>query len=316
MQAPDDLTACTLVVYHSLAPSCWERTKPELTADFQIQNLTLLPLLPILPTLPNQLFKMASVVTVPGASLHGKVALITGAGRGIGRGCAIELGKRGCSVIVNYVSSKGPAEEVCKIIQDFGNGAKAVSIQADVSKVSEIRRLFAEAKAAFGKIDIVMSNSGTESWDKTEEITEEKYDHVFNLNTRAQFFVGQEAYKTIESNGRIILMSSIAAGLLGVKDHALYNASKMAVIGFIKAFATDFGKRGITVNGVAPGGIKSDMFTQNAWHYIPGGTPDFPAAEIEKMMAEHCPLGRCALPEDVARVVAFLASDDAGWVNG
>ncbi|KAE9961991.1 hypothetical protein BLS_001013 [Venturia inaequalis] len=259
---------------------------------------------------------MASVVTVPSASLHGKVALITGAGRGIGRGCAIELGKRGCSVIVNYVSSKGPAEEVCKIIQDFGNGAKAVSIQADVSKVSEIRRLFAEAKAAFGKIDIVMSNSGTESWDKTEEITEEKYDHVFNLNTRAQFFVGQEAYKTIENNGRIILMSSIAAGLLGVKDHALYNASKMAVIGFIKAFATDFGKRGITVNGVAPGGIKSDMFTQNAWHYIPGGTPDFPAAEIEKMMADHCPLGRCALPEDVARVVAFLASEDAGWVNG
>jgi 3-oxoacyl-[acyl-carrier protein] reductase len=259
---------------------------------------------------------MASVVTVPSASLHGKVALITGAGRGIGRGCAIELGKRGCSVVVNYVSSKGPAEEVCKIIEDFGNGAKAVSIQADVSKVSEIKRLFAEAKSAFGKIDIVMSNSGTESWDKTEEITEEKYDHVFNLNTRAQFFVGQEAYKTIENNGRIILMSSIAAGLLGVKDHALYNASKMAVIGFIKAFATDFGKRGITVNGVAPGGIKSDMFTQNAWHYIPGGTPDFPAAEIEKMMAEHCPLGRCALPEDVARVVAFLASEDAGWVNG
>jgi 3-oxoacyl-[acyl-carrier protein] reductase len=181
------------------------------------------------------------VVTVPTASLHGQVALITGAGRGIGRGCAIELGKRGASVIVNYVSSEG-----------------------DVSKVSEINRLFEEGKKAFGKINIVMSNSGTESWDVTEEITEEKYDHVFNLNTRAQFFVGQTAYKYIEDNGRIILMSSIAAGLLGVKDHALYNASKMAVIGFIKAFATDFGKRGITVNGVAPGGIKSDMFTQNA----------------------------------------------------
>jgi len=256
------------------------------------------------------------VVAVPTASLEGQVALITGAGRGIGRGCAIELGSRGCSVIVNYVSSKGPAEEVCSIIEGFGNGAKAVAIQADVSKVSEIKRLFAEAKKAFGKINIVMSNSGTESWDKTEEITEEKYDHVFNLNTRAQFFVGQEAYKTIENNGRIILMSSIAAGLLGVKDHALYNASKMAVIGFIKAFATDFGKRGITVNGVAPGGIKSDMFTQNAWHYIPGGTPDIPAETIENMMSEHCPLGRCALPEDVARVVAFLASGDGGWVNG
>jgi len=256
------------------------------------------------------------VVAVPTASLEGKVALITGAGRGIGRGCAIELGKRGASVVVNYVSSKGPAEEVCAIIEGFGNGAKSIAIQADVSKVSEIKRLFKEAKEKMGKIDIVMSNSGTESWDKSAEITEEKYDHVFNLNTRAQFFVGQEAYNTIEKNGRIILMSSIAAGLLGVKDHALYNASKMAVIGFIKAFATDFGDKGITVNGVAPGGIKSDMFTQNAWHYIPGGTPDWPADKIEALMASHCPLGRCALPEDVARVVAFLASDDGGWVNG
>jgi 3-oxoacyl-[acyl-carrier protein] reductase len=268
-----------------------------------------------------------SPVTVLTASLHGKVALITGAGRGIGRGCAIELGRRGASVVVNYANSKESADEVCKLIEETGTGAKAISIQADVSK-------------HFGKIDIVMSNSGTESWDKTEEITEEKYDHVFNLNARAQFFVGQAAWKHLEDNGRLILMSSIAAGLLGVRDHALYNASKMAVIGMIKAFATDFGRRGITVNGVAPGGIKSDMFTQNAWHCksiiltstcytifsndftdidqtdIPGGTPDIPAAHIEKMMAEHCPLGRCATPEDVARVVGFLSSDDGGWVNG
>lgn len=256
------------------------------------------------------------VVNVPTASLEGKVALITGAGRGIGRGCAIELGKRGASVVVNYATSKSSADEVCKIIESFDNGAKAVSIQADVSKVSEINRLFEEAKKAFGKIDIVMSNSGTESWDKTEEVTEEKYDHVFNLNARAQFFVGQAAYKNLENNGRLILMSSIAAGLLGVKDHALYNASKMAVIGMIKAFATDFGKRGITVNGVAPGGIKSDMFTQNAWRYISGGTPDLSAETIEKGMADACPLGRIAVPEDVARVVAFLASEDGGWVNG
>jgi len=256
------------------------------------------------------------VLAVPTASLEGKVALITGAGRGIGRGCAIELGKRGASVVVNYVSSKGPAEEVCKIIEGFGNGAKAVAIQADVSKVSEIERLFTEARNVFGRLDIVMSNSGTESWDKTEEITEQKFDHVFNLNAKAQFFVGQAAYKHLEKNGRIILMSSIAAGLMGVKHHALYNASKMAVIGFVKAMATDFGDKGITVNGVAPGGIKSDMFTQNAWHYIPGGDPSWPGDKIEQLMADHCPLGRCAVPDDVARVVAFLSSEDGGWVNG
>ena len=205
------------------------------------------------------------VVTVPSASLHGKVAIITGAGRGIGRGCAIELGKRGCSVVVNYANSKSSADEVCQQIEASGSGAKAISIQADVSKPAEIERLFVESKKHFGKVDIVMSNSGTESWNKTEEITEEIYDHVFNLNARAQFFVGQAAWKHLENDGRLILMSSIAAGLLGVKDHVLYNASKMAVIGMIKAFATDFGARGITVNGVAPGGIKSDMFTQNAW---------------------------------------------------
>ncbi|KAF4551167.1 Trihydroxynaphthalene reductase-like protein [Elsinoe fawcettii] len=255
-------------------------------------------------------------VTVPTASLHGRVAIVTGASRGIGKGCALELARRGCSVVINYANSKSGANEVVQEIASFNNGARGFAIQADVSKIDQIERLFQETKQEFGKVDIVMSNSGTESWNKTEEITEEIYDHVFNLNARAQFFVGQAAWRHLEDNGRLVLMSSIAAGLLGVKHHALYNASKMAVIGMIKAFATDFGARGITVNGVAPGGIKSDMFTQNAWHYIPGGTPEWPADKIETLMAEHCPLKRCATPDDVARVVAFLASEDGGWVNG
>ncbi|GAM89026.1 hypothetical protein ANO11243_070600 [Dothideomycetidae sp. 11243] len=250
----------------------------------------------------------AQVVTVPSASLHGKVAIVTGASRGIGRGCALELARRGCSVVINYAHSASAAELVCSEIASLPS--------ADVSKVSEIERLFLAAKSAFGKVDIVMSNSGTESWNKTEDITEEVYDHVFNLNARAQFFVGQAAWRHLEDGGRVVLMSSIAAGLLGVRDHALYNASKMAVVGMVKAFATDFGARGITVNGVAPGGVKSDMFTMNAWRYIPGGTPDLSAEVIEQGMAEVCPLGRCATPEDVARVVAFLVSEDGGWVNG
>ena len=204
----------------------------------------------------------AKPVTVETASLHGKVSLVTGAGRGIGRGIALELGKRGSSVIVNYQNSKRSADEVVKLIEGYSNGAKAVAIQADVSKTSEIERLFVEGKKHFGKINIVMSNSGTESWDKVEDVTEDKFNHIFDLNVRAQFFVGQAAWKHLENEGRLILMSSIAAGLMGVKDHALYSASKMAVIGLIKAFATDFGERGIRVNGVAPGGIMSDMFVQ------------------------------------------------------
>ena len=247
-------------------------------------------------------------------NLTGKVALVTGASRGIGAGIALELGARGASVIVNYVKGLGGAQAIVSQIEALGS--KAIAIQADVSKVPEITRLFEESKAHFGKIDVVCSNSGMESFDKTEDITEERFDLVFGLNLRAQFFVGQHAYKYCEPGGRLILMSSIAAGLISVGDHALYSGSKSAVNGITKSFAKDFGKKGITVNAIAPGGVKSDMFAQVAWKYIPGATGDWSAEKIEAEMANACPLGRCAMPVDVARVVAFLASEDGGWVNG
>ena len=247
-------------------------------------------------------------------NLHGKVAVVTGASRGIGAGIALELGERGADVVVNYVKGKDSAD---LMVQQLVNmGGRAIAIQADVSKVPEITKLFEAAKAYFGKIDIVCSNSGMESFDKTEDITEERFDQVFGLNLRAQFFVGQHAYKYCENGGRLILMSSIAAGLIGVGDHALYSGSKMAVNGITKSFAKDFGRKGITVNAVAPGGVKSDMFTEVAWRYIPGASGDWSAEKIEGAMASECPLGRCALPVDIARVVAFLVSDDGVWVNG
>ena len=247
-------------------------------------------------------------------TLEGKVALVTGASRGIGAGIALELGARKASVVVNYVKGKDGANCIVKQIEELGG--KAFAVQADVSKVPEITKLFEAAKEHFGKINIVCSNSGMESFDKTEDITEERFDLVFGLNLRAQFFVGQHAYKYCEPGGRLILMSSIAAGLISVGNHALYSGSKMAINGITKSFAKDFGKSGMTVNAIAPGGVKSDMFAQVAWKYIPGATADMPAAEIEEAMANTCPLGRCALPVDVARVVAFLASEDGGWVNG
>lgn len=250
----------------------------------------------------------------PYQTLKGKVALVTGASRGIGAGIALELGARGASIVVNYVKGKSGAEVIVSQIEKFGS--KAIAVQADVSKVPEITTLFEAGIAHFGKIDIVVSNSGTESFDKTEDITEARFDFVFGLNVRAQFFVGQHAYKYCQPGGRLILMSSIAAGLLGVADHALYSGSKSAVNGIVKSFATDFGSKAITVNAIAPGGVKSDMFTQVAWRYIPGATGDWAATDIERAMAENCPLKRCADPVDVARVVAFLAGEDGGWVNG
>jgi 3-oxoacyl-[acyl-carrier protein] reductase len=247
-------------------------------------------------------------------NLTGKVALVTGASRGIGAGIALELGARGAFVVVNYVKGVDGANAIVSQIEALGS--KSIAVQADVSKVPEITRMFEESKAHFGKIDIVCSNSGMESFDKTEDITEERFDLVFGLNLRAQFFVGQHAFKYCEPGGRLILMSSIAAGLISVGDHALYSGSKSAVNGITKSFAKDFGKKGITVNAIAPGGVKSDMFAQVAWKYIPGATGDWSAEKIENEMASACPLGRCAMPVDVARVVAFLASEDGGWVNG
>ena len=247
-------------------------------------------------------------------NLAGKVALVTGASRGIGAGIALELGARHASVVVNYVRGKDSAEYITHQIEDLGG--RAVAIQADISKVPEISRLFNEARMHYGKIDIVCSNSGMESFDRTEDITEERFDTVFGLNFRAQFFVAQLAYHHCEPGGRLVLMSSIAAGLITVGNHALYSASKAAINGVTKSFAKDFGQKGITVNAIAPGGIKSDMFTQVAWRYIPGGTAEWSAEKIEAAMAESCPLRRCGLPVDVARVVAFLVSEDGGWING
>lgn len=110
----------------------------------------------------------------------------------------------------------------------------------------------------------------------TEEIIESQYDYVFLLNTKAQFFVVKTAWKHLQDGGRVVLMSSLAAGALGIKDHALYNSFKLAVVGMVKNFATDFGPRHITVNGIAPGGVMSVMFYENAWRYIPGATANWP----------------------------------------
>ena len=195
--------------------------------------------------------------TIP-KPLAGKIALVTGSSRGIGAGIALELGARGAAVAVNYLKSKETAETVVNQIRSLGG--RAMAFQADVSKVSEIERLFNETKLYFGKIDITISNSGMESFDRTEDITEDRFDHVFSLNFKAQFFVGQNFYKYGEPGGCLILTSSIAAGLIGVGDHALYSSSKSAINGVTKSFAKDFGKKNMRVNAIAPGGVKSGPY--------------------------------------------------------
>ncbi|KAJ9639677.1 hypothetical protein, variant [Exophiala oligosperma] len=245
--------------------------------------------------------------------LDGKVALITGAGRGLGAGLAKMLSERGCSVILNYATSAKAALATVAEIEKAGG--KAVAIQANVTKVPEVEKMFEEAMKAFGKLDIVINNAGMEHFGKTQDVTEEEFDAVFGLNTRAQFFVSSRALRYLSDGGRIIFMSSIAASL-SVANHALYCASKSANEGLARSFAADGGPRRITCNAIAPGGIKTDMFAQNAWHYSPGATKDTPIEEIEAGIAKLIPLNRCAVPDDIAKVVMFLCHDDSEWVTG
>ncbi|KAL2132798.1 hypothetical protein VTI74DRAFT_3367 [Chaetomium olivicolor] len=245
--------------------------------------------------------------------LDGKVALVTGSGRGIGAGIALALGQRGAKVVVNYAHSREPALRVVSQIK--AAGSDAIAIQADVSDVSQIARLMDEAIAHFGKLDIVSSNSGVVSFGHLKDVTEEEFDRVFGVNTRGQFFVAREAYKRLEVGGRIILTSSNTATVKGVPKHAVYSGSKGAVETFVRCMAIDCGDKKITVNAVAPGAIKTDMFVAVAREYIPNGE-NLTDQQVDECAAWLSPLQRVGTPTDVAKTVCFLASDAAEWVNG
>ncbi|MCJ1286310.1 Arp2/3 complex subunit, actin nucleation center [Xylographa opegraphella] len=245
--------------------------------------------------------------------LQGKVALVTGSGRGIGAGIAMELAKKGASVVIHYASSASAAAEVVKDIE--ATGVKAVAIKAELTKLDEIESLFEQAVAHFGRLDIVASNSGKEMFVPLAQTTLEDYNEIFDLNTRAQFFVAKAAFQHLSPGGRLILMSSIAAGI-GVPGHSLYAGSKSAVEGFTRCFAADFGSKGCTVNAIAPAGVKSDMWSQNSWRYAPGCDKTSSIEQVEEALANGSPLKRCAVPADIGRVVAFLASPEGEWVNG
>ncbi|KEY72292.1 hypothetical protein S7711_00290 [Stachybotrys chartarum IBT 7711] len=245
--------------------------------------------------------------------LDGKVALVTGSGRGIGAAMAIELGRCGAKVVVNYANARDSAEKVVSEIKSLGTDA--VAFRADVRDVTQTTRLMDEAVAHFGGLDIVCSNSGVVSFGHLGDVTEEEFDRVFSLNTRGQFFVAREAYRHLNEGGRIILMSSNTAKDFSVPEHSLYSGSKGAIDSFVRVFSKDCGRKKITVNAVAPGGTVTDMFHQVSQHYIPNGDK-FTAKERQQMAAHASPLVRNGYPVDIAHVVCFLASREAEWVNG
>jgi len=245
--------------------------------------------------------------------LDGKVALVTGSGRGIGSAMATELGRRGAKVVVNYANSKDTADKLVEEIKK--NGSDAVSYKADIGNVDETIKMMDFAVEHFGQLDIVCSHSGVVSFGHLKDVTEEEYDRVMRINTRGQFFVAREAYKHLSVGGRIILMGSITGQAKGVPKHTVYSGSKGAIETFVRCMAIDAGDKKITVNCVAPGGIKTDMYHQVCREYIPGGEK-LSDDEVDEYAKTWSPMQRVGQPIDIARVVGFLASQDGEWVNG
>merc|ERR1712029_463788 len=265
------------------------------------------------PTKPTSTYTTSKMAAVATSRLDGKIALVTGSGRGMGATMATELAARGAKVIVNYANSADAANAVVDSIKK--NGGEAIALQANVSEVSETIKLMDKAVEHFGKLHIVVSNSGVVSFGHLKDVTEEEFDRVFNINTRGQFFVAREAYKNLEPYGRIILMGSITGQAKGVPKHTVYSGSKGAIETFVRCMAIDCGDKKITVNAVAPGGIKTDMYHAVCKEYNPNGE-NLTDDQVDEYAATWSPMNRVGMPIDVARVTAFLASQDGEWVNG
>lgn len=230
------------------------------------------------------------------------MAVVTGASRGIGRAIAERLGREGVSVVVNYAGSADAAQEAVSAIEEAGG--KAVAVQADTGQIGEVRGLFEEVEDRFGRLDILVNNAGVAVFNQLAEVTEEEFDQVFAPNVKGVFFSMQEAARRMEDGGRIISISSAAAARMASPGSSFYAGSKAAVEQFTEALAQELGERGITVNAVSPSATDTDTFEEVS-------TP-----EGREQAAQATPLGRLGQPEDIADVVAFIASEESRWITG
>jgi 3-oxoacyl-[acyl-carrier protein] reductase len=242
--------------------------------------------------------------------LTGKVAVVTGASRGIGKAIVTRLASEGAIVAINYRNNAQPAEELVSELND--KGFKAQAFRADMSKPEESQALLDDVVKAFGKVDILASNAGIEHFGKLEEITPEDFNRIFSTNVAGQLFVTQAAARYLPSGGRIVLTSSVSAKI-SVFYHTLYAASKAAVSAMVLNLAPELGERGITINAIAPGGTATDMAKENAKRYT---NPALKDVSPEALLKSKASLQRLAQPEEIAAAVAFLVSDDASYITG
>jgi len=236
--------------------------------------------------------------------LKGKVAVVTGASKGIGANIALQLAAEGAAVVVNYSSSKDAAERVVGEIK--GSGGRAIAVQANVAKPEEIRRLFAESTKAFGKIDILVNNAGVYEFLPLEAVTPEHFHKHFDLNVLGLILTTQEALKHFNpAGGSVINVSSVVA-TAGLPNASVYSATKAAVDAVTRTLATELGPRKIRVNSLNPGMIETEGV--HAAGVI--------GSDLQRQVEATTPLGRIGQPRDVGPVAVFLASNESGWVTG
>jgi len=239
-----------------------------------------------------------------GKKLAGKVAIVTGASKGIGAGIAKQLAAEGAAVVVNYASSKEGADRVVAEIES--SGGKAIAVHANVAKKAEIERLFAETEKAFGKLDILVNNAGVYEFSPLEEITEEHFHKMFDLNVLGLILASKEAAKHFDSAGGSIINISSLASTKAPATTAVYSATKGAVDTLTKALANELGPRKIRVNAINPGVVITEGVQ----------AAGIPGSDFEKKAVAETPLGRTGRPEDIAPAAVFLASADSSWITG
>ncbi|HWX65803.1 MAG TPA: glucose 1-dehydrogenase [Rhodanobacter sp.] len=238
------------------------------------------------------------------SKLTGKVAVVTGASKGIGAGIAKGLAAAGAAVVVNYASSREGADRV--VAEITGSGGKAIAVQGDVSKAADVQRLFAETKKAFGTLDVLVNNAGVYQFALLEDITESEFHRQFNTNVLGLILATQEAAKHFGDHGGSVINISSVVTRLGLPGSTVYAATKGAVDVITHVHSKELGSRKIRVNSINPGGVETE-----GTH-----TMGMIGSDMEKQMVAQTPLGRLGQPEDIATIAVFLASADAGWMTG
>jgi 3-oxoacyl-[acyl-carrier protein] reductase len=236
--------------------------------------------------------------------LKGKVAVVTGASKGIGAEIARHLAAEGAAVVVNYASSKAGADKV--VAEITARGGRAVALQADVSRREDIRRLFAETERAFGRLDVLVNNAGVYEFAPLEEITPEHFHKLFDLNVLGLLLASQEAVRHFGAAGGSIINISSVVATSAPPTTSVYSATKAAVDAVIRSLAKELAPRKIRVNSINPGMVETEGVH----------AAGIPGSDFQKQVEAQTPLGRIGRPQDIAPAAVFLAADDSAWITG